>query len=192
MQFSVRSSLTIALSLLLLSLLGCGEKTVVGTNTSKLESSQNCIDCHEATVSSVTGKSVTDEWKLSAHNLNNKAGCADCHFESLNHSLWHPDCTRCHGGTPMSGTKGLPPYAIKNPDSYGSCAKCHSSGGGFRKSVYNNITTNTLTNHFSTPTLAAYTSGKYNARYVTKNYEKSCRSCHNPHDTTSQIDKLRQ
>lgn len=192
MPFTVRLPLTIALSLFLFSLLGCGEKTVVGTSVSKLEASQNCIDCHEARVSSVTGKSVADEWQLSAHNLSNKAGCADCHFESLTHSLWHPDCTKCHGGTPMGGTKGLPPYAIRNPDSYGSCAKCHNAGGGFRMSVYDGITTNPLTNHFSTPTLAAYTSGTYNPRYVTKNYEKSCRSCHNPHDTTSRINILRQ
>ena len=192
MLFPVRLLLPITTLLVLLSLPGCGEKTVVGTNVSKLEASQSCIDCHEATVSPVTGKLVTDEWKLSVHNINNKAGCADCHFESLNHSLWHPDCTKCHGGTPMAGTKGLPPYAIKNPDSYGSCAKCHTSVGGFGISVYNGISMNTLTNHFSTPTLAAYTSGKYQARYVTKNYEKSCRSCHNPHDTSSQMVILKQ
>ena len=192
MPVTIKLPLSIAMSLIMFSLLGCGEKTVIGTNVSKLESSQNCIDCHEAAVSSVTGKSVTDEWKLSAHNLNNKAGCADCHFESLNNSLWHPDCTKCHGGTPTAGAKGLPPYAIKNPDSYGSCVKCHSSGGGFGMSTYNGITLNTLTNHFSTPTLPAYTSGKYKARYVTKSYEKNCRSCHNPHDTTSQMNILRQ
>lgn len=193
MLFSVRLPLVIALSLFLLSLLGCGEKTVVGTNVSKVEASQNCIDCHEARVSLVTGKSVAEEWQLSAHNLNNKAGCADCHFESLTHSSWHPDCTKCHGGTPLAGTKGLPPYAIRNPDSYGSCAKCHTAAGGFRMSVYDGITTNPLTAHFSTPSiLSVYTTSKTPARYVTKNYEKSCRSCHNPHDTTSQINILRQ
>lgn len=180
------------MSLGLFLLYGCGEKTVVTANVSKLESSQSCIDCHGATVSIITGKSVTDEWKLSAHNLSNKAGCIDCHFEALNQSLWHPDCTKCHGGTPMAGIKGLPPYAIKNPDSYGSCAKCHTAVGGFRITVYDDITTNTRINHFSTPTTAAYTSGRFNARYVTKNYEKSCRSCHNPHDTTSRISVLSQ
>lgn len=192
MQLLKKLPLSIVMSLFLFSLIGCGEKTVVGVDANKLESSQNCIDCHEASVSSVTKKSVADEWKLSAHNLNNKAGCADCHFESLNQSMWHPDCTKCHGGTPMSGTKGLPPYAIKDPDSYGTCAKCHTSVGGFRMSSYNGITLNTLTNHFSTPTLAAYTSGYYKARYVTKNYEKKCQACHNPHDTTSQMNILRQ
>jgi len=40
--------------------------------------------------------------------------------------------------------------------------------------------------------MAAYTSGMFKARYVTKNYEKSCSSCHNPHDTTSRINTLRQ
>ncbi len=218
MLFSEKLPLAVALSLLLLSLLGCGEKTVVGITESKLEASQNCIGCHEATVSLVTGKSVTDEWKLSAHNLNSKAGCVDCHFETLNNSLWHPDCTKCHGGSPITGTKGLPPFAIKNPDSYGSCLKCHTGDGGFRLSTYNGETVNTAQAHFNNITSGMITrtytrlyfsnistfviksAATATANWASSGYKPvrgdssryGCRACHNPHDTTSKISILRQ
>lgn len=220
MLFSGRLSLVVALSLLLFLLLGCGEKTVVGADVSKLEASQNCIDCHEARVSSVTGKSVTDEWKLSAHNINNKAGCADCHFETPSDALRHPDCfnSGCHGGAPLVGPAGLPPHVIRNPDIYGSCAKCHTAGGGFRISTYDGTTINTLQAHFSNITSGVipreYTRLYFsnistyvikNAATATANWASSgykpvrgdaskygCRACHNPHDTTSKINILRQ
>ena len=176
------------ITLLAVALYGCGEKTITASTSTKSEVSQSCIDCHSSYQSPITGKFITEEWKVSAHNLKNKAGCADCHEPEVGHPS---SCNLCHSGTP-AGAPDSSAHAAKNPDSAGKCAKCHTSVAGFSMSVYKNITTNTLASHFSTPTLAAYTSGKYKARYVTKNYEKSCRSCHNPHDTTSQMDILRQ
>lgn len=184
MAIAIRYKVLCIVSLLMFLLSGCGEKTVTSSVSSKLEESQNCIDCHSAHPSVVPGKYITEEWKLSAHNLNNKAGCADCHESDPSHEQSNA-CSGCHQNYSHA-------YRIKNPDSAGKCAKCHTSAAGFRISSYNNISENTLTNHFSTPTLAAYTSGKFNARYVTKKYENNCRLCHNPHDTTSQINVLRQ
>jgi hypothetical protein len=188
MPFAVSLPLTF-LSLLLFALIGCGEKTGVGTGVIKLEASRGCIDCHGARVSSVTGIPVADEWKKSSHNTANGAGCADCHEPEAGHPN---SCNLCHGGAPSSGTAGSANDVSNNPDRDGKCGKCHSSAGGYRNSVYGNMTNDTRVNHFSTPLLAAYTSGAYKARYVTRNYEKSCRSCHNPHDTSSRIEKYRQ
>lgn len=184
MAIAIRCKVLCTISLVMFLLCGCGEKTVTSSASNKLEESQNCIDCHSAHPSIVLGKFITEEWKLSAHNTNNKAGCADCHEFDPSHEQ-NNSCTGCHQSYSHA-------YRIKNPDSAGKCAKCHTSAAGFRISTYNGIDENTLTNHFSTPTLAAYTSGTYKARYVTKNYENNCRSCHNPHDTTSQINVLRQ
>lgn len=184
MALTNKYSILCMAALFAITLYGCGEKTITATSSTKLEESQGCIDCHSSYQSPVTGKFVAEEWKLSAHNLKNGAGCADCHDFDPSHESAR-GCNSCHQAL-------IHAYRTKNPDSAGKCAKCHTSGAGFSMSIYNDITNNTLTNHFSTPTLAAYTSGKYKARYVTKNYDKSCRSCHNPHDTTSQMDKLRQ
>lgn len=174
---------------------GCGEKSVtVSSSTSKLEVSQVCLssNCHggtrqgNLTVSEVTKQAIAGEWLLSNHNLKNGAGCKDCHEPGTNHP-YSGICDPCHGNTPAASSA-----VIKNPDSTGKCAKCHNSVAGFRIITYDGITNNTLTNHFSTPTQAAYTSEAYRARYVSRNYEKACRSCHNPHDTSSQFVKLRQ
>lgn len=184
MAIKMRYKVFCVVSLLSIVLYGCGEKTVSSSASNKLEESQNCIDCHSSNTSKITSKFVTEEWKLSAHNLKNKAGCADCHEFDPSHER-NNACSGCHQNI-------IHAYRIKNPDSAGKCAKCHTSGAGFSFSAYDGITNNTLTNHFSTPTLAAYTSGKFKARYVTKNYENNCRLCHNPHDTTSQMNILRQ
>ena len=64
---------------LAVALSGCGEKTVTASSLSRANESGACLDCHEAAKSPVTGKLISDEWKLSSHNLKNGAGCADCH-----------------------------------------------------------------------------------------------------------------
>jgi hypothetical protein len=131
---------------------------------------------------------VVDEWTRSTHNTKNGAGCADCHGSGANHPA---SCIKCH-------STGVAFNPITNPDSAGKCADCHniknanSSYNISRK--FDGFETDTLAEHFSNPTQVAYTSvaGPYNARYVSANYLKKCRRCHNPHDTSSQIVKLRQ
>lgn len=171
------------MALFVVSLPGCGEKSVTAPlSASKQEESQTCFGCHGG-LSKVTAETYTSEWLRSAHNTKNGAGCKDCHEPFIQ----HPTCS-CHTVTPTDNSHDV----TVNPDIAGKCAKCHNSVAGFSLNTYNGITDNTLTGHFSTPTLSAYTSGTYKARYVSKNYEKSCRSCHNPHDTTSRMNILRQ
>ena len=123
MPFTVRLPLTISLSLLLLSLLGCGEKTVVASGSTKSEQSQACIDCHQRDIDPVTGKVIVEEWKLSHHNTSNAAGCADCHDPEQGHPT---GCNLCHGGTPS----GSLTHVSRNPDEDKKCEKCHGRANG--------------------------------------------------------------
>jgi hypothetical protein len=175
--------ITISMAVLLA---GCGSGGTTPAAKDTPHESTACISCHQdpSWITPATGINVVTEWNRSTHNTQNGAGCADCHDDGYMHPA---SCSKCHS------VGSLAKNPTNNPDRDGKCAKCHDSTKGYSTNrAYDSITKNTLTEHFSTPTLAAYTSGKYNARYVTKNYENSCRSCHNPHDTSSQMDKLRQ
>ena len=172
MLFSVRLPLVTMLSLFLLSLLGCGEKTVVAQSSSKSEQSQACIDCHQSVISPVTGKVIVEEWKLSHHNTSNAAGCADCHDPESGHPT---GCNLCHGGTPA----GSSPHVSNNPDRDGKCYKCHDGTNGL-------FPTGSRRAHFAN-TNYPVTFGGYTASYVSTNYIGNCRKCHNPHDPTSNI-----
>lgn len=173
--------------LLAASLSACGEKTVTApAATSKLEESLPCFGCHGGvgvttkSVSKLTGGSYADEWLRSAHNTKNGASCKDCHEPHLDHP--NPgNCNLCHGGSAVSG-----PSAIKNPDSDGKCAKCHTSRGGFGISSLNGSQINTQTAHFNN-----LTGAKYPASFVTSGTAGNCRTCHNPHDTATAMATLR-
>ncbi len=173
MSFSVRLPLAIWMTLFLLSLTGCGEKTVVGQSGPKIEQSQACIDCHQGALSPGTGKVIVDEWKLSHHNTLNGAGCADCHDPEPGHPT---GCNLCHGGTPV----GSSTHVSNNPDRDSKCDKCHSRTNGLFS------TPGVRTAHFNNNT-----SAKYPGSYVSSQYEKNCRKCHNPHDTTTARNNLK-
>src|SRR5450631_954099 len=176
----------IAMSCMAILLSGCGSGGTTPETITTLHESTACISCHDdgSWKTPDTGNSVVADWKLSTHNTANGAGCVDCHDDGYMHPS---SCGKCHS------VGALAKNPTNNPDRDGKCAKCHDSTKGFSTNRdYNGISKNTLTEHFSTPTLAAYTSGRYNARYVAINYEKRCRSCHNPHDSSSQMEKLRQ
>jgi hypothetical protein len=187
MRFVYSVSLLIAICMAILSA-GCGSGGTSPATKDAHAESTSCISCHQdpSWKTPGTGINVVTEWNLSAHNTKNGAGCGDCHGTGANHPA---SCNKCHA----SGVAFNP---IKNPDAEGKCATCHNisntNNAYSTNRDFNGEVTNTLADHFSTPTLKAYTSGAYNARYVTKNYEKSCRSCHNPHDTSSNMIKLRQ
>lgn len=170
-------------------LAGCGSGGQTPETKDVLVESAHCISCHEGSGRATpgTGVNVVTEWNRSTHMTANAAGCTDCHDDSYMHAVSPASCSKCHT---IIGQTTNP---TNNPDRDGKCAKCHDSTKGFStNSVYDGTAKNTLTEHFSTPTLAAYTSGSFKARYVTKNYVNSCRSCHNPHDTATAMEKLRQ
>lgn len=173
MLFSVRLPLTILLSLLLFSLLGCGEKTVVSSGSTKSEQSQACIDCHQSVINPVTGKIIAEEWKLSHHNTSNAAGCADCHDPEPGHPT---GCNLCHGGTPA----GSSTHVSNNPDRDLKCYKCHARTNGLFP------TPGARSAHFNNST-----SVNYPGSYVSSRYEGKCRKCHNPHDTTTARNHLK-
>ncbi len=151
---------------------GCGGgSNENGAPTSKLAASQGCMNlsCHGTWTSPGTGALIADEWRASAHNLKNGAGCADCHEPHAGHPN---SCSQCHGGG-----SGL---ATKNPDSTGKCGKCHGL------SHPRDVMVAQAPQHFGNMTASLGNSG-YRASYVSSNYVGNCRNCHNPHDPTSAI-----
>jgi hypothetical protein len=177
--------LFMTISMAVLFLAGCGSGGTTPVTKDTAHESTTCISCHESSnwQTPATGNNVVADWKLSTHNTQNGAGCGDCHGTGFTHPA---ECNKCH-------TIGTAFNPIKNPDASGMCGFCHGSDRGFSTNRdYNGISRNTMTEHFSTPTLAAYTSGAFKARFVAKNYIGNCRSCHNPHDTSSQMNIFRQ
>lgn len=156
------------------SMYGCGEKTVGISGSTKLEQSQTCIDCHQSAVSPGTANNIVAEWKLSHHNTSNAAGCADCHEPEAGHPA---SCNLCHGLNIPVGTPSAPKHVSKNPDADLKCYKCHGATNGL-------FPTGSRAAHFG-KTAYPLAFGGYTASYVSTNYIGNCRKCHNPHDPTS-------
>jgi len=189
-------SRTIVASLILSALAlipaGCGEKSVTApAGLSKLEQSSACIACHDDTapgtaktvkLSGITGKSIIQEWKLSAHNTRNGAGCADCHEPSPGHPN---SCNLCHGGTPQRSDARHD--VSLNPDKDRKCSKCHTFDDPNKVVVFANRTTHPHIEHFHNETSATFP-----AKYVSSQNVANCRNCHNPHDTSSNIRTFRE
>ena len=143
-MFFYKKTLIVLLVLFMaVALSGCGEKTGIASSSTRLEASGACIECHESVRSPVTGNLIVEEWKLSSHNLNNGAGCADCHEPDAGHPT---GCNLCHGGTPSVASVS---DIVHNPDESGKCSKCHTAKAGYRFSTYNGVTINTLQTHFT-------------------------------------------
>ena len=186
---------------------GCGGGGTGGdTPKNTLHESQNCIDCHDKTaLSPGTGQPIVTEWSASTHNTKNGASCIDCHGSGYMHPS---SCSKCHsvGGAAVSPTL--------NPDMDAVCSKCHTKTFGYKVSSLNGITIDTAIAHFTnitTGTIRRITPGLYytnltssykitsaagsTASWVASKYSPvkgdaskyGCRSCHNPHDTTSKI-----
>lgn len=173
-------------------LAGCGEKTLTASaGPSKLEQSSACIACHDAAftdtakrggLSGVTGQSIIQEWKLSAHNTRNGAGCADCHEPSPGHPN---NCNLCHGGAPQQ-TAAAHDVSL-NPDKDQKCNKCHTFNDPDKVAVFANLTTRPHFEHFHNATSATNP-----AKFVSSQNIGNCRHCHNPHDTSSNIRRFRE
>ena len=149
---------------------GGGDPASPAPTASKLAASTKCLNCHASAVS-ITGELIVDQWRRSTHNLNNGAGCADCHEPSAD----HPNtCSNCHGG-------GL--YQVtQNPDAAGKCGKCHGL------SFPNDLMVLKSPKHFGNMTASLANSG-YRASYMSSNYQGNCRKCHNPHDPSTALQK---
>ena len=163
------------LVVMMLFLHGCGEKSFPVT-ANKLEESRPCIGCHDndSNISPVTKARVVQEWLASTHNTKNGAGCADCHEPPASHPA---SCSQCHGVTP-AGTV----HIVLNPDNEGKCAKCHDATKGYRLSRFDGEDVNTGRRHFS----------NMSASFVSSRNVGRCRSCHNPHDTSSRMQQFRE
>jgi hypothetical protein len=158
------------------SLSGCGS-TTGDPSASKLVASQDCIGCHSATISHVTGLSIASEWTASAHNTGNGAGCRDCHEPTAGHPS---SCSRCHGGGAPTGTAD---HDVMNPDTKGKCGNCHGLH------LPNDVMMKNAPRHFGNMT--ATTDRSKRASYVSTMYVGACRKCHNPHNPTGQKKQLR-
>jgi hypothetical protein len=145
---------------------GGGDPAVPVQAASKLAVSTRCMTCHATATTPGTGALVADEWKASAHNLNNGAGCADCHEPAADHPN---QCSTCHGGGQFQVTI--------NPDSAGKCLKCH--GPSFPSDAMIAL----APQHYGYSTARALPQTK-RASYVSGEYQGRCRACHNPHDNT--------
>jgi len=207
MKSSSHAYLLIMVSMVIL-LSGCGSGGTTPVTTTALHASAECISCHDGDSwkTPATGKSIVAEWRRSTHMTANGAGCADCHDDGYLHPA---SCGKCHSG----GTSAKAP--TNNPDRDGKCAKCHDKSVGYRDSASDGITIHTGIAHFTnltTGTITRISSSLYyhnytssykisnaagaTANWVASNYNPvigdnrkyGCRACHNPHDTTSQID----
>ena len=177
-------------------LAGCGAGGTSPETKNALDESSHCISCHEGIDSNTgkpafrtpgTGLGVVTEWRLSAHNTNNGAGCSDCHDDGFTHTTIPASCSKCHTIT------GLSKNPTNNPDRDGKCAKCHdkinprpgqSDGYTTAVAVPGILTaTNTRFVHFSTGRRTSY---------VSSNNRLHCRNCHNPHDTSSGREQRKQ
>ncbi|WP_183360838.1 multiheme c-type cytochrome [Geomonas limicola] len=158
-----------AISLALLAGCGAGGNSGSAETVSKAAASATCMDikCHGGAVSPGTGALIADEWRASAHNLNNGAGCADCHEPPSNHPK--DSCSVCHGG----GTGEV----TKNPDSSGKCLKCHGTAHP------TDIMMVKAPQHFGYSS-ATVKGQAVRASFVNGRYAGNCRACHNPHLNT--------
>jgi hypothetical protein len=173
MFFYQKNLIVLLVPFMAVALSGCGEKAGTVASSTRAEQSETCIECHDSVRSPVTAKLIVEEWKLSAHNLNNFAGCADCHEPEAGHPT---SCNLCHGGTPSGSTISS---VTHNPDASGKCAKCHTRNAGYPTEAIQR-------SHFANVSYPA-TFGGYTASYVSTNYVRNCRKCHDPHNPTSNI-----
>ena len=166
---------SILLLLASITLNGCGETSSSGTPASTLDASLSCIGCHDTAVSPGSGAIIVEEWKSSKHNTASAgkqvpgfgAGCRDCH-EPL---AGHPNnCSGCHGG----GVVATSDEVVRNPDQQQKCNKCHG------QNFPNDPMLKYAPQHFGNLT-ASTNNTRYRASYVSSNYVKNCRKCHNPH-----------
>jgi len=200
----VTLSITICIAALIA---GCGAGGTSPEKKNAAHESTACISCHEDPSWQTPGTkiNVVAEWKLSTHNTKNGASCGDCHGSGFSHPA---SCNKCH-------TIGAAFNPIKNPDLNAECAKCHSKTTGFTTTNVDGIAINTGIAHFTnltTGTIRRVTQSLYYTNY-TSSYKITnasggtavlvsslytpvkgsatkygCRACHNPHDTSSQID----
>ena len=141
---------------------GCGTSNKEGAisleSVAKVDESA-CGQCHSTAIDSVAGTQIYSAYLASKHFTNNGSvvGCQDCHGGGSQHN-------------------GIGPLPYPDPDAAGKCFECHESQF-LGENERGGVPTAAQTAHFYNITGA----GTHPAMYVTKNYEKSCTSCHDPH-----------
>jgi hypothetical protein len=157
---------------------GCGGDGGQTSSASAVAASQMCIGCHagnSASISPVTGESITVEWQRSIHKSANGAGCYDCHAQPhavLDCVVCHTDihqthpnsCGQCHGGsTDITACSNC--HATVHTGTAKQCLDCHSALGP--------------------PHINSNNSGvTHNAQFLESQNSYTCINCHNPHDNT--------
>ena len=143
---------------------GCGTSNKEGSDPSAVAdvpkvSESACAQCHGASVDHITGDNIYKDYIASAHFTNNKhvVGCQDCHGGGSQHN-------------------GVGPLPYPDPSAAGKCFECHKPAflGNYEATK---VPTAVEKAHFYNITGA----GVHPGMYVTRNYEKSCTSCHDPH-----------
>lgn len=184
-------------SITVATLAGCGDgkrgESSLVTSVPSV-SSRQCISCHEANkeliVSKISGVKIMEQWRLSAHNTAEGAGCVDCHGYHAKyitpancrdcHADFHlkhgqmQNCSDCHGGkincTSCHDMNEIHNKSIsRNPDSDGKCFGCHKNGNAFQRYTV------VAARHFNI-------SPATGATYVTASNQNFCTSCHEPHN----------
>ncbi len=138
---------------------GCGSSNKEGTGTlasTATVDEATCRICHATTIEPVTSSNIVTDYLASAHNLTPDVRAA------------YPNgigCQGCHGGGAQHNGVGPIPYP--NPDSAGQCFTCHQS--------------HLSAAHYYTMSSTQDPNAQTNAEFVSKNYQNSCTSCHDPH-----------
>ncbi len=159
---------------------GGGGTDYVPVPTATANASATCMVCHARNVAPVyvvngvplaSAPTIVSEYKFSKHYTNDAASCASCHKPNTNHPnpvdpvVRNPDAT--------ANTKG---------GAGNICLECHSGLG--------------LPHFANNPPVGPTWDTSLPAQYVddalTTYTVKGCRSCHNPHDTTSRMPIFQQ
>lgn len=138
---------------------GCGSSSKSGGTLSSVATvkESSCRVCHSTSIEPVTGDNILQDYLVSAHNLVPNAAA---------HYPEGVGCQGCHGGGAQHNGVGPIPYP--NPDASTQCLGCHS-------------TYLPAAHRYTMTTAQQDPDAQAPAMYVSKNYENSCSSCHDPH-----------
>ncbi len=156
-------------------IIGCGSsgsKESTGTEASvSAVSEAACAQCHGSSYNSVSGQPIYAGYVQTKHfnnTIGEVVGCQDCHGGGAQHN-------------------GVGPIPYPDPDASGKCFGCHQPAF---LGVYNTggVPTAIQKAHYY-DTAANVADAVAPAMYVTKNFEKDCTACHEPHNPIEGIGK---
>lgn len=150
---------------------GCGgggggnDVTIAPAATGLNAASAVCAQCHGG---------EAGQYAHSLHNTENAATCAQCHSPAPG----HPN----------------PTTAVSDPDAVGVCGNCHVGQALTASGRLPHVNTVMLTAPVPVPWVADRDGEGQPAQYVdralTASDKGGCKSCHNPHDTTTRLQPI--